>query len=192
MANLIDYVQNSDLEYACAGRPVLIKSALSEEVVIAETSAKAPAGFGGGTNGFPEPTAVFHHETIAMMMAGKHDKVEELAKLVKPDSLVLPLVSKGGVWANVTLGRSAAADLHLDDPTASVIHATFEIGAHDYPFVMKDMDSSNGTYVNCERIQPYVPVNLASGDCVRFGHSIFYFLNDSHFTDLLELFREKQ
>ncbi|MBT0995123.1 FHA domain-containing protein [Cellulomonas sp. DKR-3] len=61
-------------------------------------------------------------------------------------------------------GRSTQADIFLDDVTVSRKHAEFvRDGAH---FVVRDIGSLNGTYVNRTRIDQTV---LRSGDEVQIG-----------------------
>ena len=71
----------------------------------------------------------------------------------------------------VTSGRHPESDIFLDDVTVSRKHATFErTGGR---FVVKDVGSLNGTYVNRERIDESV---LQTGDEVQIGkyRLVFY------------------
>jgi len=61
-------------------------------------------------------------------------------------------------------GRSPSADIFLDDVTVSRKHAEFVRELDD--FVVRDIGSLNGTYVNRERIDAVV---LRSGDEVQIG-----------------------
>jgi hypothetical protein len=61
-------------------------------------------------------------------------------------------------------GRSPSADIFLDDVTVSRKHAEFVRELDD--FVVRDVGSLNGTYVNRERIDAVV---LRSGDEVQIG-----------------------
>ena len=61
-------------------------------------------------------------------------------------------------------GRSEAADIFLDDVTVSRRHAEFVRELDD--FVVRDVGSLNGTYVNRERIES---VLLRPGDEVQIG-----------------------
>lgn len=65
---------------------------------------------------------------------------------------------------SVTFGRSPEADLLVADPKVSRIHA--EIKPWDGDFVIKDLHSRNGTFVNGVRADVAV---LKSGDVVRVG-----------------------
>ena len=63
-----------------------------------------------------------------------------------------------------TAGRSTHADIFLDDVTVSRKHAEFVRDGNQ--FVVRDIGSLNGTYVNRERIDASV---LRPGDEVQIG-----------------------
>ena len=63
-----------------------------------------------------------------------------------------------------TAGRSTSADIFLDDVTVSRKHAEFVREGTD--FVVRDIGSLNGTYVNRSRIDVAV---LRTGDEVQIG-----------------------
>ncbi len=71
----------------------------------------------------------------------------------------------------VTSGRHPESDIFLDDVTVSRQHATFE--RTEGRFVVKDVGSLNGTYVNRERIDE---ATLQTGDEVQIGkyRLVFY------------------
>ncbi|WP_433065223.1 FHA domain-containing protein [Dactylosporangium sp. CS-033363] len=60
-----------------------------------------------------------------------------------------------------TIGRASV----LNDPSVSRVHAAIEV--HGGRLVVRDLNSSNGTYVNGRRITGPVPVG--EGDIVAFG-----------------------
>jgi pSer/pThr/pTyr-binding forkhead associated (FHA) protein len=67
--------------------------------------------------------------------------------------------------ARVTrIGRHPESEIFLDDITVSRRHAELERQAGAY--VVRDVSSLNGTYVNRERIEE---VRLASGDELQIG-----------------------
>ena len=71
----------------------------------------------------------------------------------------------------VNSGRHPDSDIFLDDVTVSRKHATFQrVGD---TFVVRDVGSLNGTYVNRERIDE---VTLQTGDEVQIGkfRLVFY------------------
>ncbi|HEX5275662.1 MAG TPA: FhaA domain-containing protein [Candidatus Rubrimentiphilum sp.] len=62
------------------------------------------------------------------------------------------------------VGRSPESDVHLPDPSVSRNHALFDV--QNGALVVHDAGSTNGTYVNHERIDTAV---LKPGDVVAFG-----------------------
>jgi len=67
-----------------------------------------------------------------------------------------------------TIGRSPEADVVIDDPYASELHARVE--THDGGTLVHDLGSTNGTYVNGRRITAPTPVGR--GDTVQIGKTI--------------------
>ncbi len=68
----------------------------------------------------------------------------------------------------VSLGRSPDNQLVLsDDLSVSRHHAQFKYSGNGY--VVTDLNSSDGTYVNGIQLAPHTPRSLAAGDQVRIG-----------------------
>jgi pSer/pThr/pTyr-binding forkhead associated (FHA) protein len=73
-----------------------------------------------------------------------------------------------------TAGRAPDSDIFLDDVTVSRRHAEFTRAAQGY--LVRDVGSLNGTYVNRERIEE---VLLGHGDEVQIGKYRLVFLTGS-------------
>jgi pSer/pThr/pTyr-binding forkhead associated (FHA) protein len=65
----------------------------------------------------------------------------------------------------ITLGRAPAADLQIDDPFASSVHA--RIFARGEFMYIEDMGSTNGTFLNGRQLRK--PEQLKVADSVRIG-----------------------
>jgi phage tail-like protein len=65
------------------------------------------------------------------------------------------------------IGRQVGNDLHLENPQISRVHARFD--TTDRECTITDLNSSNGTYINNEKITPEVPVRLSAGDIIKIG-----------------------
>ena len=65
----------------------------------------------------------------------------------------------------LVIGRSRSCDVRLRDDTVSRLHAAFVW--REESLVLEDMGSSNGTFLNGERV--FEPRTVAAGDDVRFG-----------------------
>jgi pSer/pThr/pTyr-binding forkhead associated (FHA) protein len=72
-----------------------------------------------------------------------------------------------------TAGRHPDSDIFLDDVTVSRRHAEFRRDEQTNGFVVQDVGSLNGTYLNRERIET---AELASGDEVQVGKFRLVFL----------------
>ncbi len=78
--------------------------------------------------------------------------------------------------APVTVGRAKTADLPLpDDGKVSNIHARITPSGADR-YLLEDLGSTNGTFVNDERIEQ---TPLRSGDLVKIGRSLMIFRTDA-------------
>lgn len=69
------------------------------------------------------------------------------------------------IWV---IGRQLGSDIHLVDPSVSRRHAELEVRPDG--FLARDLGSSNGTFVNDQRLQPYAPRLLRPGDRLRVGN----------------------
>lgn len=71
----------------------------------------------------------------------------------------------------VTLGREAINDVVLSDPEISRRHARLFV--QDGQFFLEDLGSTNGTFLNGERI--HGPMQLRDGDQIKVGDVVFTF-----------------
>lgn len=67
----------------------------------------------------------------------------------------------------ITLGRAASCQLDVDDDYASSRHA--KIWRDEQGFIVEDLRSTNGTYVNGHQISQ--PTRIEVGDVIRIGRS---------------------
>lgn len=76
--------------------------------------------------------------------------------------------------AVLTIGKKKEeVDLVLQDASVSRIHA--RITKEEGKFYLEDLNSTNGTFRNGIRMQPYERKKLDEGDEIRFGKTIFIF-----------------
>lgn len=111
---------------------------------------------GHETGPMPLPTEIGTGE-----WQGPHADGPTLAVLSGGPSGVLFPIPTG----TVTIGRSPASDVFLDDVTVSRNHARIERGGNG--IVLQDLGSLNGTYVNRRRIEGDEP--LHNGDELQIG-----------------------
>jgi hypothetical protein len=68
----------------------------------------------------------------------------------------------------ITIGREAGNDLVLEDPQVSRHHARLTLAAGGY--VIEDLGSTNGTFINEQRLMGTRPIN--AGDKLRLGDNV--------------------
>jgi two-component system, NtrC family, sensor kinase len=72
--------------------------------------------------------------------------------------------------ARQRVGRDRHCEIHLDDTEASRVHA--EINYEEDTFVLRDLGSSNGTFVNGNRVESH---KLMVGDRIQIGRQLMLF-----------------
>jgi pSer/pThr/pTyr-binding forkhead associated (FHA) protein len=82
----------------------------------------------------------------------------------------------------MTIGRNRGSDLQIDDPRVSGEHALLKIQKNEYmpeilDVIIKDLDSTNGTYVNNLQVTNQ---KVANGDVIKFGTHEFKLVDDEH------------
>ena len=75
----------------------------------------------------------------------------------------------------LTIGRSSKSDVQIDQESVSRGHA--RIINTGKAILLRDLGSTNGTYVNDELIDEYV---LRDGDFIKIGRTIFKFLSGNN------------
>jgi pSer/pThr/pTyr-binding forkhead associated (FHA) protein len=66
-------------------------------------------------------------------------------------------------------GATEGLDIEVDHPTTSSRHAILHAAARPGTVKVEDPGSTNGTYVNEERLNKGSPQDLRDGDALRFG-----------------------
>jgi hypothetical protein len=105
-------------------------------------------------------------------------KHAELAKKLgdaKTGMYVCPLVKRdvNKFASMITLGRSANNDVRINLPSVSKFHAYFTHVQSNNTWYVADANSSNGTFVNGERLKgDKGRTKLANGAAIRFGSDV--------------------
>ncbi len=76
---------------------------------------------------------------------------------------------------SLTIGRSSKSDVQVDQESVSRSHA--KIINTGKTIILRDLGSTNGTYVNDELIDEYV---MRDGDFIKIGRTIFKFLSGNN------------
>ena len=77
----------------------------------------------------------------------------------------------------VSVGRSPANQLKVNDPDVSWFHA--QVCPQEQSHTVVDLESRNGTFVNEQRLPPNIPHRLNVNDTVRFGNTTFSYMTDA-------------
>ena len=121
-----------------------------------------------------DPTATRVH--VRTTPAGTHGGLPNRAEARLPSAAVPRLVCVGGsqkdhsfavTAAGITVGRSKDNTVVITDPRASNHHAW--VGIVDHKVVLRDLESTNGTFLNAQIDAPVSEVVLSPGDTIFFG-----------------------
>lgn len=87
--------------------------------------------------------------------------------LRSPSGEPLEFTLKAGI---TKLGRNVDNDIPVPDPSASRLHAEIEYIPDAKTLTIRDLNSTNGTYVNHNRL--FQPMSLHTGDSIRIGEHV--------------------
>ena len=96
-----------------------------------------------------------------------------LKLLNRIDSLPFSIKDSYSIGDELTLGRSSSNNIVIKDPYISKNH--FKIIKDEENFFIEDLKSSNGTFLNGEKLEDVAI--LKSNDVIRTGEIEFIFLN---------------
>lgn len=117
----------------------------------------------------------------ASLTGGKRSSSAARLELVGGSAAAYPL------GTHTTLGRSPSATIQIADPEVSRQHTEIELDGED--FLVRDLGSSNGTYLNGRRL--YGPANLEDGDELALGAVKLVFRRESHRPQVLRTAERK-
>lgn len=90
----------------------------------------------------------------------------------------------------LTLGRDAQNHVPLNDALSSRRHAVIEVDERGVAF-LKDLGSSNGTFLNDDNVKGLGRTQLRSGDEMRIGGTLFSYVTDDGTTEPRQLARKR-
>ena len=131
------------------------------------------SALGGGKS---QKTQVFNASEIAKLIDGA--SIEQSIFLLRKS-----VRGKSGELTRFSIGRTQENDILMMDFAISRAQAEVELRGEDY--ILKDLGSSNGTFVNGDLIDDR-GVALRDGDRVRFARYEFQFLPAAWLYDLLK------
>lgn len=78
-----------------------------------------------------------------------------------------------------TIGKLPSSDYVLDMPEISRMHCRFHKDTHEdgtFDYLIEDLNSTNGSYVNNDRLEAYTPATVTIGDQIRLADKEFKFI----------------
>lgn len=154
-----------------------------DQAVLVEASGPETVLPSEGSSKFRWHTRTIKVEDITQLVegtAGSEERLLALMELVSDDSEVFELVKSGDNESpNVCIGRAKRNDIVIEDDTISSLHAIVEVTSNfdeGERHTLVDQGSSNGTWVNQEKLEANKEWPLRGGDCVRLGQRVFYYL----------------
>ncbi|MBN2351809.1 MAG: FHA domain-containing protein [Spirochaetales bacterium] len=95
---------------------------------------------------------------------------KRLSQIKKHGALVLSYAGKNlPVTGQITIGREPENTIHIEDSMVSRYHALVQKIKNAY--FIKDLDSTNGTFVNGHEIPKGSYVKLNKSDIIRIGRT---------------------
>jgi pSer/pThr/pTyr-binding forkhead associated (FHA) protein len=95
---------------------------------------------------------------------------KRLSNFKKHGALMLSYAGKNlPVTGQITIGREPENTIHIDDNMVSRYHALVQKIKDAY--FIKDLDSTNGTFVNGLEIPKGKYIKLNKSDCIRIGRT---------------------
>ncbi len=83
------------------------------------------------------------------------------------------------------IGRTSHSEIMINDYTISKKHARIQHALRRGGYILEDLGSTNGTWINGERLVQDAPIRIQSSDTIRFGRHIFTFYLARDFYDFL-------
>jgi len=118
------------------------------------------------------------------------DEDDDSRELSPAEYLVFPIrkTERSIIARFYSVGQTRNNDIVIRDVTVSKFHAFFQDAEDGKGFVLQDARSTNGTFVNDDRVPQQgagEPVRVSTGDVIRFGGVELSFLSASELCSLV-------
>lgn len=127
------------------------------------------------------PKPVSPSDKTAVLSADQETLRKEMAKAKEQEACLIiirgtPQGHRYFITQNeMSIGRDPSADISVSDQSISRKHAQVSKGAGG-KIVLTDLGSSNGSFINDQKLAPNESRVLAKEDMIKLGNSIFKFL----------------
>jgi len=113
---------------------------------------------------------VFYEEETTRTVIMNQTNEKKYPYLMNDAGSIMVLLEK----ENYLIGKaSEKTDILLEDVAVSRMHC--RILRDDTTYFLEDLNSTNGTFLNEERLQPYEKRELTQGDSIRCGNTTLFF-----------------
>jgi pSer/pThr/pTyr-binding forkhead associated (FHA) protein len=162
------------------GPAVLIEAAQAEDVVLPKVQSGTRVHVWSTERFKATPGDIERHEQA------RRQQLIALQDLVEDASEVHEIrKTENNPSPHICVGRATRNDIVIEDTTISSLHAV--IDTVDGTHLLTDRESSNGTFLNKKRLEGNESVPLQTGDCLRFGRRVLYYLSGDRLPNFLGL-----
>jgi hypothetical protein len=137
---------------------------------------------------FPDKHGTGDLKTYHTRMATKEAALDPTStgKTLDQFRVVVPRHKRARADERLLVGRGEDRDVAIDHSTVSKRHAFLIYDSQSGGFQLGDAGSTNGTFINGQRIESGSPVPLRDGSIISFGDCDYLFLSPDGFIDLLK------
>jgi hypothetical protein len=164
------------------GPPVLVEASTADEVLLPKQATKPGRG---QRQRWTTQRVDLDSAEVDRANEERIERMLALQPLIADGATLFTLEKGESPSPHIVIGRAKLSDVMLADDTISSVHAQIEEDEGD--FMLSDAGSSNGTFVNRRRLNLGERVRLTTGDCVRLGRRVFYFMTGERLLLFLEL-----
>jgi hypothetical protein len=120
-----------------------------------------------------KPTIIFTTEILQEMALVEPEEESEQVSWELVSEEIRYTIDKDGIYK---VGRDTSNHLHVNREKLSRFHAELELSGSELH--VSDLKSTNGTFINDEKLSPNQKYQLSPGDRLRFGDTGFICEND--------------
>jgi pSer/pThr/pTyr-binding forkhead associated (FHA) protein len=143
---------------------------------------------------FPDKHGTGDLKTYHTRMATKEAALDPTTtgKAIDQFRVLVPRHKRARADERLLVGRGEDRDVSIDHSTVSKRHAFLVLDAESGAYRLGDAGSTNGTFINGQRIESGKPVSLRDGCIISFGDCDYLFLSPAGFVELLQRMEEKK
>ncbi|MEC7240516.1 MAG: FHA domain-containing protein [Myxococcota bacterium] len=130
-------------------------------------------------------TLVHDPMSMSTVVEGIHDPEMFQDRRFHREALVLLQDADGGTGRIVTVGRVGRCSVVINDYSVSGLHAAYSAATRFKSAQIRDRESSNGTFLNGERLKSEKDYTIRTGDTLRMGRVEMVYIDSRDFYHFL-------